>query len=148
MALLAVLGLVLSACSTIGAPDSPLSGAPAGPNSTDVAVTLTEFGIDMTRTEFQVGVQYHFIVTNRGAVPHELMIMPSLESMGLDTEGMGMEARDALAIAVFDEDDMIPGVTSNQIVEFSKAGDVGLEASCQLPGHYEAGMVETLTVTT
>lgn len=144
IALLALIGVTFSACSTIGAPDDALSNPVVGAESTEVAVTLTEFGVKLSRTDFRIGKQYHFIVTNSGTIPHELMIMNPADPMNM---GMDMEALDEMALAVFSEDDMLPGVTRNQIIEFDEPGQMTFEAACHIAGHYEAGMVEILTVT-
>jgi len=37
---------------------------------------VKEFGIESSVTNFEVGVPYHFEVTNEGSVNHEIMIMP------------------------------------------------------------------------
>lgn len=52
----------------------------ARPTRVDVVVTATEFGFKAAQTTFQVGVPYRFIVTNKGAIPHEAMLMPVLAS--------------------------------------------------------------------
>lgn len=58
---------------------SPAIGTPAPSSSTaatvEVRITLTEFGIQSSMTNFRVGVPYHFVVTNSGCAAHELMIM-------------------------------------------------------------------------
>src|SRR5574340_1310680 len=59
-------GLVLSACS----------GSSGSKKAVDVTVTLTDFKFESSLTTFEQGVPYHFIVTNKGSVEHELAIMP------------------------------------------------------------------------
>ena len=65
--MLLVAGLLLSAC-----------GGQEPKDTVEVQVTLTEFGIQSSVTEFEVGVPYRFVVTNDGLVEHEFMIMPPL----------------------------------------------------------------------
>ncbi|MFQ5557188.1 MAG: hypothetical protein ACE5GB_06735 [Acidimicrobiales bacterium] len=163
-ALLAIGSLTLAACGGIGAGDDPVDGAAAGSDSTEVFVTLDEFSIDLSRTEFEAGVEYTFVVTNEGAIPHELMLMPTdMDHEAGDDEATDhheageaeatdhhaspeMEAMHEIALALWDENDMTPGTTIEQTVVFSGEGALSFEASCHLPGHYEAGMASPITV--
>lgn len=108
----------------------------------EVTVTLSEFAIEMSQTEFQTGLDYRFVVTNAGAVPHEMMLVPPMEP-----GAMNMEEMDQAAVAAFSADDLTPGATVEQIVRFSSPGEAQLEAACYLPGHYEAGMKLPIVVT-
>ena len=126
--------LLLSACGPSTNPDG----------SVDVKVTLTDFKIESSLDSFQVGVLYHFIITNEGNVPHELMIM---EPMMAGMEGMTMEEMDAMALAHVEEDDLSPGATQTLDYTFTEPAPAGsLEFSCHIAGHYEAGMVLPITV--
>jgi uncharacterized cupredoxin-like copper-binding protein len=131
--------------------EAPATTAPAD-GGTDAAtssgaevvdVTLSEFAIELSQTEFEAGVEYVFRVTNSGVVAHELMLIPPVE----DASSMDMEALDEMAVAVFTADDLTPGASIEQTVIFSEPGAGGLEAACYVPGHYEAGMVQEITVT-
>lgn len=55
-------------------------------------VTLTDFKIEASQTEFVTGARYRFVVTNRGGVNHEFMITPPM--MG----GMSMEKMHEMAL--------------------------------------------------
>ncbi|GMQ84977.1 MAG: hypothetical protein BMS9Abin07_0542 [Acidimicrobiia bacterium] len=107
-----------------------------------VSVTLTDFAIDMSRTDFEAGVSYRFVVTNDGSVPHELMFSSPVEPGAMD-----MEEMDEMAIAVFSDEDLAAGATAEQTFSFPVAGEAGLESACHLPGHYEAGMMMPIVVT-
>src|SRR5438067_7062978 len=48
----------------------------AVPGSVEVRVTLADFTIVSSITDFRVGVPYYFVVANRGPSVHEFMIMP------------------------------------------------------------------------
>jgi len=106
-----------------------------------VSVTLTDFAINMSRTEFEAGVPYHFVVTNEGTVAHELMFSSPMEPGPMD-----MEEMDLRAVAVFSDEDLTAGATAEQTFSFPVAGEGGLETACHLPGHYEAGMKLTIVV--
>jgi len=132
LAVLFVAVLLLTACG--------------GGNSNEVKVTLTDFGIESSRTSFEVGVPYHFVVTNNGAVNHEIMIMAPLseEQMMMD---MDMEAMDEMALAMIEEDELTPGTTKTLDYTFTEPAATGdLEFVCHVEGHYEAGMKLPITV--
>lgn len=127
-------GLLLTACGG------------GGQKKNEVKVTLTEFGIESSITEFQVGVPYHFVVTNVGQVNHEIMIMPPLteDQMGM---GMNMQEIDKMALVMIEEDKLTPGKTATMDYTFSEAAPAGtLEFACHTPGHYENGMKLPITV--
>lgn len=125
--------LLLSACGPTTNPDG----------SVNVDVTLTDFGIESSLVTFEVGVLYHFTVTNEGAVEHEVMIMEPLMA-GMD---MDMEEMDAMALAYIEEDELTPGATQTLDYTFTEAAPAGsLELSCHIEGHYEAGMRLPVTV--
>jgi len=138
LVLLLGLGLLLTACAGSAAiPEDPAPSDPA-----EVKVTLSDFKIEMSQTEFQTGVPYEFVVTNNGAVAHELMLMAPVEDGTMD-----MEEMDEMAVAMFEDEELTPGVTVTQTITFPAPGDSSLEAACHLPGHYEAGMRLPLTIT-
>jgi len=119
-------GLLLAACSS--------------KNSNEVKITLTEFGIKSSVTEFEAGVPYHFIVTNEGTVEHEIMIMAPFteDQMGA---AMDMEELDKTALAMIEADELAPGATAYLDYTFAASAPEGtLEFACHTPGHYEAGM--------
>lgn len=126
--------LLLSAC---GGPSKNPDG------SVNVEVTLTDFKIESSLDTFEVGVLYHFIITNEGQVNHELMIMePMMPGMK-----MTMEEMDAMALAYVEEDELPPGATQTLDYTFTEPAPPGsLELDCHIEGHYEAGMVLPITV--
>jgi len=125
--------LLLSACGPSTNPDG----------SINVEVTLTDFRIESSLDTFEVGVPYHFIITNDGQVNHELMIMePMMPGME-----MTMEEMDAMALAHVEEDELPPGATQTLDYTFTEPAPAGsLEFDCHIEGHYEAGMVLPITV--
>ncbi|MDP1546164.1 MAG: hypothetical protein Q8L87_09080 [Anaerolineales bacterium] len=133
--MLSAVGMLLTACSGQG------TVAPV-----EVTITLTEFGIEPSLTEFKTGVPYHFVVTNEGAVEHEIMIMPPLteDDMGM---AMDMEELDELALVMIEASDLPVGGTASFDYTFTEAAPAGaLEFACHTPGHYEAGMKLPITV--
>ena len=120
--LLALLAAVTVACGG--------NSSSAGPQ--EVSVSLTEFKVDSSVTSFTVGKEYRFVITDKGNVPHEWMIMPR----GVADHMMALEE--------VEEDELPVGAKVTKFFTFTKAGDY--EFACHLPGHYEAGMVQHITV--
>jgi uncharacterized cupredoxin-like copper-binding protein len=120
----AMLIFVLNACA----------GKSAGPVNVDVA--LTDFGFESSLTSFQVGTPYHFVVTNKGNVPHEIMIVKPVEAGMMD-----MEEMDAMALAHIEGEDLPVGATAPMDYTFTEPAQLGaLEFACHIEGHYEQGM--------
>ena len=118
IALVVVVAFVLSACG--GAP------AQAAKKPVDVQITLTEFKIESSVTDFTVGTPYHFVITNKGALAHDWMIIPSGEQ------------DEAKALVKVEDTDLQPNTMVTRDFTFAQAGD--LEFACHVKGHYEAGM--------
>ena len=126
-AVLMVAGFLLTACG------GQRSSAPV-----EVQITLTEFTIVSSLTDFEVGVPYHFVVTNAGTVEHEFMIMPPLAKADM---GMGMGSLDDKALAMIAGSDLPAGATASFDYTFTETASAGtLEFACHTPGHYEANM--------
>jgi len=127
--ILLVAGLLLTACGGQGSKDT-----------VEVQVTLTEFGIKSSVTEFEVGVPYRFVVTNSGVVEHEFMIMSPLtqDQMGMH---MDMANLDKMALAMIEGADLQAGNSASFELTFTEPASAGvLEFACHTPGHYEANM--------
>lgn len=122
---------------------SACAGGSSKPNQpVDVEITANEFGFESSLTTFSVGVPYHFVVTNKGTVAHEFMILEPMEP-----GTMSMEEMDDMALALIEEDDLPPGATASVDVTFTEPAPPGtLEFACHTPGHYEAGMKLAITV--
>lgn len=114
--------------------------APSAPNTIEpiiVHVTLNEFEITSSLTDFQVGVPYRFVVTNNGTVNHDFSITPPVAQHGSNPHG---DAHDE-ALAVIGANDMPPGATKSVEVIFHQPYTASqIELACHTPGHYEAGM--------
>jgi uncharacterized cupredoxin-like copper-binding protein len=132
MIVLVIAGLLLTACG--------------GSNPSEVKITLNEFGIESSTTDFQKGVPYRFVVTNEGTVEHEMMIMPPVmpDSMGM---AMDMGEMDKMALVMIEASDLPAGATASFDYTFTESATAGgLELACHTPGHYEAGMKLPITV--
>src|SRR5690348_6566027 len=87
--LLIVLSGILAACST--------SEAATKSSPVAVQVKLSEMKIDSSLTTFAIGVPYRFNVTNVGAMPHEMMLMPPAMNGGTMSM-LPMEQLDTMAL--------------------------------------------------
>ena len=105
-----------------------------------VDVSLDEFSVGTSVTAFHIGKEYRFVATNHGALPHELMILPTMPGIGQ----RDMEELHHQALGVISVDDLIPGSVKGVEVTFTKPGT--FELVCALPGHYDAGMTVSINV--
>lgn len=130
--ILSLLGIfLLSACGS--APTEQLN--PDG--SVSVKVTLTDFEIESSVTNFKPGVLYRFSVTNEGPSAHEFMIMPIPEHMAM---GMAMEDYDQMALMMIPIEQLPAGATVETEYTFASIPEGEVQMVCMTPGHYEAGM--------
>jgi uncharacterized cupredoxin-like copper-binding protein len=132
-----VFTVLLAACGGTTSPTTSPSPTSSGPKT--VNVVLTEYKITSDLTQFSIGVPYHFIVVNKGATEHELMIAPPM------TKGMTMEEIDRLHL--FEVSDIAAGQTKTTDYMFKESALSGKwEFACHVPGHYEAGMKLSVTI--
>ena len=108
-------------------------GSKAAPKPTVVNVKLTDFKVEMDKTDIPAG-PVQFMITNSGTITHELV----LERAGavdapFESNGKGSEAEDIKV-----------GTTSTLEWTIDEPGQYQL--ACHVPGHFEAGMVQAFTV--
>jgi uncharacterized cupredoxin-like copper-binding protein len=142
----AKLGLGISFILFVGlvAMSSYHAGPKVIPNT--VYVTESDYRISASRTTFQPGVTYHFVVHNASGDVHELMIGPKFTTM------LSMAQMDAMSLEMIEG--IAPGQTRDIDVRFPAASAAmpgmtmgpTLEITCHLPGHYEHGMELPITV--
>jgi len=131
---LALAGLpLLAAC---GLAQRTGQANPDGP--VDVQVNLTEFAIESSLTDFEPGILYHFEVTNSGQIPHEFMILPVSEHLGM--AGMSMTDFDEMALMMIPIEQLPIGATAEADYTFVSSLEGSFELVCMTPGHFEAGM--------
>jgi uncharacterized cupredoxin-like copper-binding protein len=119
-------------------------GSSSSTNSSEVQISLAEFSISSSLTTFKVGVPYHFVVTNKGSMEHEIYIMPPTTS-NMSTDQIAAATRAALAGIAADK--LPAGATQSFDYTFTQAYPSGsMEFACHLTGHYEAGMLQPIVV--
>src|SRR5258707_3870348 len=87
-----MLVVVLAACRGSSTTTTTSSG------SREVQVTLSEYKLTSSVTTFSPRTSYHFVVTNKGQVAHEFMIMP----IGMNVGGMSIDETHKIALHMID----------------------------------------------
>ncbi len=140
--------LLLAACG---------SGEDATPTSapTTIAVSMTDNEFTPDSFEVTAGETVTFTFTNDGTVDHEAILGSEADQAdheaqmaggGSDDHGMdGMDGMDHEGGSDGDAMTVGPGDTTTLTRTFDSPGTVIL--GCHEPGHYEAGMKATITVT-
>lgn len=147
--LVALLAAMLAACgggpapSSARASDAPSAAPSAGPSATpvvrEVAIEMTDLRFTPDQLEVTAGETIRFVVTNAGAIRHELFIG--------DEAGQAEHEREMLAGTAHSHGDMIavePGTTGTLDFRFDEPGP--LLYGCHEAGHYAAGMFGRITV--
>lgn len=118
-----VFSLLLAACSAGTAANGP----------TEVHVVLTDFGVQVDRASLPAG-PVKFVVENSGMMAHELV----LESAG----AVNQPLQDGSNVAKASDIPAGGRVTLEWVLD--QPGTYQL--ACHVPGHYEAGMKTTFSV--
>lgn len=94
--------------------------------------------------EITLGETVKFVVTNKGEMPHEFSVgdSPSQRAHALMMEKMPDMKHEGDPSAV----SLQPGETKEIIWKFNKPIQGHIELACQMPGHYEGGMVSKATL--
>ena len=131
------LAVALTACAPSGG-----AASPADQGSRTVQVQMTdELRFEPAEFTVQAGETVRFEVTNAGQIVHEFLIgdEDAQEQFEMEmSEGDGMAHDTDAGVSVE------PGESATFEYTFAEAGE--LLAGCHEPGHYDGGMVGTITV--
>ena len=136
-AAIAVLLTVLAACSNDPGEPPP---APADSGTIEVSA-FDDFRFDPAEVAVEAGQEVTFVVTNEGQLPHEFLLGDEEEQMVAEGEGEHEGGHGGSEYEVMTLD---PGQTDEMTVTFDEPGTILF--GCHVPGHYDAGMVGTITV--
>jgi uncharacterized cupredoxin-like copper-binding protein len=140
VSLMVVATFALAACGSARA-SAGSSQSSGSSQPVNVQVTLTDFKIQSSLTAFSTGVPYHFTVTNKGALAHQVLIMPP------EPSPISADQATSMSLAGIGGQGMAPGTTKTFDYTFTKPAPAGtLGFACHLPGHYEAGMHTPIVV--
>jgi uncharacterized cupredoxin-like copper-binding protein len=94
--------------------------------------------------KIKLGETIKFVITNKGAMPHEFSVgdSPTQRAHALMMEKMPDMKHHGDPSAVSLE----PGETKEIIWTFNKPVQGHIEFACQMPGHYEGGMVSKVSL--
>lgn len=132
-----VFAVVLAACAPSGGGASPTE---QGPRTVHVKMT-DELRFEPAEFTVQAGETVRFEVTNAGQIVHEFLIGDEVAQEEFEmemSEADGMQHDTDAGVAVD------PGQRETFEYTFGEAGQ--LLAGCHEPGHYDGGMVATITV--
>ncbi|WP_252275544.1 cupredoxin domain-containing protein [Pseudomonas subflava] len=127
------------AASSFGQP------AAAGQATRTVEVVLGDMYYRPDSLEVQAGETVRFVLKNEGKLPHEFSLGDAAshaehqqQMLAMQQMGHGMLHEDATTASV------APGERAELTWTFAEAGT--LQFACNIPGHYQAGMVGELRV--
>jgi uncharacterized cupredoxin-like copper-binding protein len=123
---------------TFGSP-----GKPAEVTRTIHVEASDAMRLTFDRMDIHPGDVVRFVVTNTGKVAHEFGIE--------DERGQVEHAKAMMAMPNMQHDDpnvisLQPGETKTLIWRFTRMTEHKLVFACNVPGHYQAGMVQRVTV--
>jgi len=141
-ALSAACGRAPAAATQAPATSAASTQPPSSGNSTQVVVTLADNTIESSLTDFQVGVPYTFVITNKGPHAHDFNISQPVSVVGsLDAALKG-------ALLVVPQQKLGRGETATVDFTFPEsATSLKWEFSCLIRRHYDDGMRLAITVT-
>ncbi len=136
---LLTLGLFLTFLITILTACGSTAATPPVPSGyTEVQITLSDYKIQSSLTTFTAGKPYYFVITNKGAVTHEFMIMPP---------GMGGHIKTLNKMSFAAVENIAAGETTTLKFTFERtASPQHLEFSCHYADHYARGMMLSVVV--
>lgn len=132
--------------------------AQAAAASRTVEITLGDMYYQPASVQVKAGETVRFVLKNQGKLAHEfslgdaamhaehqqqMLAMQSMDHSQMGHDMAGME-HGAMSHADANTVSLQPGETAELTWTFAKAQ--GLEFACNIPGHYQAGMVGTLEV--
>jgi uncharacterized cupredoxin-like copper-binding protein len=107
---------------------------------------LDSLAFEPDSVSVEAGESVRFVVTNTGTVEHEFVLGPeSVQMAHEEASGMGKEHGAIRLEGQLAALELAPGETEETVVTFEEEGE--MLYGCHEPGHYDGGMVGTVTVT-
>jgi len=117
------------------APSKPAAGSPT--------VQLSEYKVAVGASTYKPG-KVDFTIANGGTVEHELLVFRTDQppsAFPIDAEG---DINEEALNKISDGDNIAPGASQTRTIDLSQPGTYTFV--CNLPGHFKAGMYQTITV--
>jgi uncharacterized cupredoxin-like copper-binding protein len=123
--------VAVAACALVAA---PITFAQSGVK--DVQITESEWGIAGVPVSVKADTSLRITVTNRGGVPHELVLENGncVKQCAVKIKGHNAEL-----------ENLAPGSSKSAVWKITKPGRYTF--TCRKPGHWKAGMRKTFIVT-
>lgn len=123
--------VALAACAAV---TTPVALAQSGVR--DVRITESEWGIAGVPATLEAGTKLRITVTNRGGVLHELVLENGncVKQCAVKIGGRHAEL-----------ENLAPGTSRSAVWKITRPGRYTF--TCRKPGHWQAGMRKTFTVT-
>jgi uncharacterized cupredoxin-like copper-binding protein len=135
LALLVPLAVVAAACGGEAGP----SGQIGADGIRTVNVRMVDTAFEPASIRVQAGETVRFRFENQGRLPHDAFIGDAAAQAGHGADMGHDHGDDPAAVSV------PAGGTAELVYTFDEAGETLI--GCHQPGHYQAGMVATVTVT-
>lgn len=119
---------------------TPTVQATPAASAVTVKVTLDEFKITSSVTNFKVGTTYYFVVKNIGDTLHEFFIMPDKPN------GSNYLVNGEYTGSAVQGQEIEPGKTLMVNYVFQASNTTHYEIACLMRGHYAAGMSRPIIV--
>ena len=136
--------LVLAACSSTASPSATANGGGGG-GGTTVNVTLSEFKVELDKTEIPAG-NVTFQVKNTGALVHEFVVFKTddaADKLPVRSDESEVNEDDASLTSMGEVEDVPVGGSKSFSADLTAGNYVAI---CNVEGHYMSGMHIAFTV--
>jgi uncharacterized cupredoxin-like copper-binding protein len=136
--------LVLAACSSTASPSATANGGGGG-GGTTVNVTLSEFKVELDKTEIPAG-NVTFQVKNTGALVHEFVVFKTDDAedkLPVESGESEVDEDDSSLTSMGEVEDVPVGGSKSFSADLAAGKYVAI---CNVEGHYMSGMHIAFTV--
>lgn len=140
-----IAALALTACSQTTSPSPTAGGGGGGGTGTTVNVTLSEFKVEMDKTQVPAG-NVTFQVKNGGTIVHEFVVFKTddaADALPKASEDDEVNEDDATLTSMGEVEDVEVGSTKSFSADLQPGKYVAI---CNVEGHYGSGMHIAFTV--
>ncbi|PCI37451.1 MAG: copper-binding protein [Rhodospirillaceae bacterium] len=116
-------------------------GEPAMSSAVDrtITVTLEDIAYDLKNLDIKNGETIRFIIVNKDEIEHEFTL-GTAENQAADRAKMAQQAEMGMSMEMSEPNSVSVGELQTKELIWTFKGPEKIEFSCNVPGHYEAGM--------